>query len=127
MNTDRLHLLADTVEKHSKQFRMLTWTNACGTPACIAGFAAALAMDSDPREKLDEHDARIPITAAEWLGLPEDEADELFSPAFVDWDQITADKAAACLRYLSDTGKVDWDRAGVDLEKALMVEDDLIF
>ena len=114
MNTERLHLLADVVEKHSKQFRMLTWTNdACGTPACIAGFAAALADGRSTAKKYPEYKVRlIPEIGRAWLGLTSTQAGELFEPTLDDWNQITAEVAALCLRYLAETGKVDWEAVG---------------
>ena len=137
MNTERLHLLADVVEKHAKQFDMHHWVSMCGSPACIAGFAEALAADRNPaaeNEAISDLNCNPPNetatffteVAAEWLEIDDEMlADELFRPASVDdWNQITAEVAALCLRLLAETGDVDWEAAGCDRNFGYVTEED---
>lgn len=89
MNTDHIRQLADVIERQPHTdlnaptgFNMCNWTHNCGTPACICGWANFVQDDDDI------HLGDV-STAREWLG-------------------ITPTHAAAVLRHLADTGKVDW-------------------
>ena len=137
MNKERLYLLADTIESNSRQFNMNHWVSWCGTPACIAGFAEALAEQRDPTkgyERAADFDCNPPNetaafyteVAGDWLEIDDERiADELFRPASVaDWDQITAEVAALCLRLLAETGDVDWEAAGCDRNFGYVTEED---
>lgn len=120
MNKERILQLADAIEREGARaepdlgFNMnYLWASysndfakrPCGTVGCIAGHALHLAgINGDF------------TTAAEWLGLSyiENEERELFFPGDVSginifrWDEITPAHAAAVLRRLVETGKVEW-------------------
>lgn len=113
MNTDNIRRLADIIEQQPHTtvsalsgFTMLNWTHDCGTPACIAGWANYL-HNSDGREQVRMESA---YRARLWLGLGEEDADELFGIGEDDpgLESVTPTHAAAVLRHLADTGEVDW-------------------
>ena len=127
MNKERILQLADVIEREGALpepelgFNMLycrVKTNdddgslerdfanrPCGTVGCIAGHALRLAGINGGF-----------TAAAEWLGLSYigGEGEELFFPGDVSginisrWDEITPAHAAAVLRRLVETGKVEW-------------------
>lgn len=124
MNKERILQLADAIEREGALsepklgFNMLYLLDGaddylikdfakrlCGTVGCIAGHALHLAgINGDF------------TAAAEWLGLSYigGEGEELFFPGDVSginisrWDEITPAHAAAVLRRLVETGKVEW-------------------
>lgn len=81
--------------------------HTCGTVACIAGWAAALAL---PEARVC--DVNIRRTAIDWLGLSVDTADRLFDPGELLGDRgyggITPTEAADVLDRLIETGEVTW-------------------
>lgn len=98
------YLLVETDDYLYKDFA----ERPCGTVGCIAGHVSHLAgIDGDFS------------AAAEWLGLSysNGEGEELFFPGAVSginvfhWDAITPTHAAAVLRRLAETGKVEWAAA----------------
>jgi hypothetical protein len=117
MNKERIEQLAVAIESHAIDelgFNMgfFRFTGGavdasghdCGTVACIAGTAVTLG-------KLD---GRF-LAAADWLDIPYDKVgQELFFPGDAsgirvhDWTLITPSHAAAVLRRLAETGRVDW-------------------
>ncbi|MCK9361772.1 hypothetical protein M0Q28_06150 [Patescibacteria group bacterium] len=117
MNKERIEQLAVAIETHSIDglgfnmgFFRFTGGAAdasghdCGTVACIAGTAVALGKLSGTFG-----------AAAEWLDIPYDKVgQELFYPGDAsgirvrDWALITPAHAAAVLRRLAETGRVDW-------------------
>lgn len=125
MNKERIFEVADAIDCYRAQFDMYHWVNHrgfpespnCGTPSCIAGFAAAIATGHPLDSTYPPKDERnIPDRAAEWLELSEKEADELFRPADVEYDKIDACTAIACLENLVETGCVDWQAVGVGVD-----------
>ena len=138
MNVERILQLADTVESLEPAYRvtrsrlededgeeLTDFTNrflmsrfrfACGSPACIAGWAAWLANQQKdvPGDTWDR--------AKKYLELDnEDMALHLFAPSPIDGvvgadmmatsnssKFITPNRAAAVLRNLAETGEVDW-------------------
>lgn len=118
MNKDNMLKLAAIIEplenidtcyglRSKRQFAMNYITFDCGTPACIAGWAASCSVD---REVLGG--VQVVEEAAKWLGVDRDWAHEnLFFPTEhnaqlrwdgeVNYDNITAKVAAACLRELA--------------------------
>lgn len=103
MNKERLELLADHIEKlPPEKFDMWQW---CGTACCVAGHAISLA-GIRPRHK-DE----TPGLAQKWLGLTMDQRTALFSPiGRLGAMSSPPKRAAAVVRHLKDTGKVEWER-----------------
>ena len=128
MRTDRLELLADTVERlagedywrdgnpvhghdheeHYESFTTQSETYPCGAPACLAGWTNHLA--GNPDAGLDE--------AREWLEIEDKEtAMELFMPDSIwhasaqegDDEYISPQRAADTLRRFAQTGEVIWD------------------
>lgn len=118
MNKDNILKLAAIIEplenidtiygrRSKRQFAMNYIMFDCGTPACIAGWAASC---SHCRRNIRDFD--VVGDAAKWLGVDRDWAYEnLFFPTEhnaqlrgdgeVNYDNITAKVAAACLRELA--------------------------
>jgi hypothetical protein len=116
MNKERILALADLIEaqphtglNEKTGFNMGEYRHECGTPACIAGWAAAASVgDTTGTIKLEMY---ADIQAQQFLDLDGDQASALFQPPCEDedeWDEITPDHAAFTLRHLVKTGKVDW-------------------
>jgi hypothetical protein len=78
----------------------------CGTTACIAGWAWHIAKGRVP----DEGSYYVREEGAEFLGLEVGSRTErdLFCPIDVPDHALTPARAAAVLRHLAETGKVDW-------------------
>jgi len=94
-------------------FNMREYRHACGTPSCIAGYAAHMAMeDKKYKPKAMEGQGNVPVSvaAARYLGIPMYKVgNPLFMPLGVpSYDDITPAQAAETLTRLMDTGKVDW-------------------
>lgn len=101
MMHERIFQLATLIEPmDSKFFDLSSWRHMCGTPSCIAGHAAWLAMYKEPHEKVLEearkgndfeghygtmiarynnYDAHA--LAADWLGLDSYQSTVLFVPS----------------------------------------------
>ena len=138
LNVNRLRDLADFIERLPEgQFDMNEWGDGtavdavahvrefgeaqeCGTPACIAGWAAVLYAGDAVEDAINNRVAAygLPNTGAATLGLKKDAAkrppwgprtlaDELFVPD-IDLLAVTQYDAAMVLRHLADTGRVDW-------------------
>lgn len=125
MNVERILQVANAIEQRSVDglgFNMnyfKTHINGCGTVACIAGWACAIA--DEPLNSFNE--------AGIWLGFAEtiEEADALWRLRNSILDQlffasnhpdninyisalatIPAEQAGRTLRHLAKTGEVDW-------------------
>lgn len=100
--------LADFIEQQPENmFDMSDWGQPwCGTPGCIAGWAAALW----PECRSISSDLPEPFLVSKRLGLGLVAAGDLFEPDVAsDWEQITKAEALATLRRYAATGKVEWD------------------
>ena len=83
------------------------FVHECGSPSCIAGWAAW-----EFRERPEvmngffvQSDARV------YLGINRASASLLFIPDhFIEAYEATPAQAAAVLRHLANTGKVEWER-----------------
>lgn len=117
MNAAQISRLADDLEAlPSSVFDMTTWGSACGSPACIAGWAIHMATDSD----IDVFKVGDVFgTAMALLRLSEDQADALFHAPGVKLRTITKQDAVCCLRLLALTGTVDWTTARTEARKLL--------
>lgn len=112
MHKDRILALADLIEQQphtspssERGFTMADFTHDCGTPACLAGWAA---WESENRPEVIEWSLAA-SKATQFLCIGYDMADELFEPDDIaGWDRITPAHAAFTLRHLAETGVVDW-------------------
>ena len=121
--------LVDPEEHHLVGYTQTEWTHGCGTPACIAGHAVALALTLEhipggpsgeepqvgcPAAELyvGEYtsDLEIGVTAGEWMGLDGRMSEQLFEPHPLPGDKHPTPRHAAwVLRNLADTGLVEWN------------------
>jgi hypothetical protein len=119
VNKERILALADLIEQQphadkeaSEGFTMSSITHDCGTPACIAGWAAWEAVGRKNGDLYD-FDLDIEGKARDFLGISPTKADALFYPyEFKAYGEITPSEAAATLRRLAETGQVDWQIGG---------------
>jgi len=125
MNTENIRMLADVigVQDHTSAnsrhgFNMANYLHPCGTPCCIAGFAAKIS------EMEEVTKTGIFNDAAEWLGIDLAMANELFCPQVhgllpavsmqngekreMLHEDITPKMAKKVLMNLAETGIVDW-------------------
>lgn len=110
MNKDRILALADLIEKqpHTSEydpagFTMDNWVHSCGTPACIAGWAAWQASG----EQKTINPEVVEDSAAAFLGISYSDGRRLFTPR-AEWKAITPAIAASTLRRFAETGEVEW-------------------
>ena len=112
LNVDLLLRLADVIEQQEDTdwdapsgFAMSNYEHSCGTPCCIAGWLTEIEGEFDNTHESTSAQGRLGITG--------DQCFRLFAPVHMharkgDRDHITARHAAAVLRNLARTGKVDW-------------------
>lgn len=118
LNVKRLNELADLIENlphvdydneecymtdsgKTYGFNMDLYTHACGSPACIAGWAEHLYKEEagmalglyDPERR--RYVVREPCR-------------RLFYPKLENYEKITPEHAAFTLRHLAKTGEIDW-------------------
>lgn len=133
MRTGRIRRLANAIEGHTIRhlgFNMNDWVSDhhtdnsrhnCNTTACIAGWAVALKEIDAKKISLLSRGKTIYAAlwdvlfrsdgpsvadeAQEWLGLTNAQQQELF---YHTYNRTTNKQAAAVLRDLAKTGKVDW-------------------
>lgn len=90
------------------KFNMTRYAFPCGSPACIAGYAAAMAQKD---AEYDYKAERTEYAAARYLELTSKEASDLFVPeGYTFGDGITPEGAATVLRKFVETGIVDWEQ-----------------
>jgi len=118
MNTENILQLADEIERqeHAKTdemegwgFNMAYFRHDCGTPCCIAGFAA-----EHVRANAKVNAKKETEVAREWLEIDRKTALSLFIPDMherhgVRLSDITPAMAARTLRNLAETGRVEWN------------------
>lgn len=120
MNVDNIRLLIErlrTVEhsvertptQQTNKFWMNVLTYECGTPACIAGWAAWYALEMP--ETMTPINTNIERRAAEWLGLDYSWCmSYLFYPsAWLFWDAIQPEHAIAALQNILDAGPNNYE------------------
>ncbi|MBB3411264.1 hypothetical protein FHT87_005217 [Rhizobium sp. BK316] len=121
MKKEHILALADLIEEqeHTEEddaegFTMTAITHDCGTPACIAGWAAWEALGR-PSGHLYDVACDLEGEATDYLGINPMKADLLFYPPEEVglYQEITPSQAAATLRHLAETGEVDWTVGGV--------------
>ena len=136
MNFERLKQVRDVIIANPDKFDQNAWLHNCGTPACIAGWAAHLSLQdgeslgwcapaelfaglsSEPRIPLvvdaDNEFVVVGGRAREWLGLSHEEADTLFDASPIpggEW--VSVHDAVATLDHAIETGNIVW---GIDCD-----------
>lgn len=122
MNLANVAILADLIEAlpHSRtptaeKFCMSDFTDGCGSPSCMAGWAAWLDNDRKPLSPRTSY-AELIDRACSFLGIPPElrtiAEDELFRGAYAPDESvnITPTKAARVLRRFALSGKVNYGR-----------------
>ena len=114
MNIDNIRKTIESL-KASKTFDQAHFLHSCGTPACIAGHAAADAGISYKRVPSSNYfnvAATIKTAAAHWFGIYPDskEADKLFFTISPNNIATTKEEAIAVLENFIETGRVEWER-----------------
>lgn len=118
MNIDNIKKLIKTLEaveyvedvrRAESGFNMLDYTHDCGTPSCIAGYAAFL---SNPN---DFENSECYNKAVSWLGLDHNGgALRLFCPLTVtDWDDIKPEHVIKALNIIIEENDIPeniWER-----------------
>ena len=124
LQTERINQLADRIEQCKEvelgdykpamglAFTMHSSKYSCGSPACILGHWNAI------RDSTTTAMTRFDYASlASDLGITRMQAAELYAPIHCfahfaapprEFGHITKHHAAAVLRHLADTGKVDW-------------------
>lgn len=102
-------------------YTIVTHETACGTAACIGGYAlmAKIGALTSVKEIMKHYTTSVPqisILSQYYLGLTEEEAERLFTPFTnaerYQWvEQATADQAIRVLEYLLHTGEIEWNVA----------------
>jgi hypothetical protein len=113
MNKERILALADLVERQphaiedqpESGFAMCSLIHECGTPSCIAGWAA---WESLGRPGIIEDIEDVIDLASQYLDLGFDKYRHLFYPSNYSGNKYTPAHAAFTLRLLAETGEVDW-------------------
>lgn len=129
-NEANIRKVIEMIENEAHYFNMKRWgsvpsdaleakpvpPNVCGTPSCIGGWTEAimsfekgLPRNIDLGSELTIKDEHI----ADWLGISEEQSDELFFPDLQDAYaayNATREQAVAHLEYIIETGEVDWSR-----------------
>lgn len=138
MNTEHLLAVADAIEHASIPdlgFNMCDFLaaadqqhpdhsgRACGTVACIGGWAYSLAKHATPPAYVERYSPAaqdVFDTARDFLALTEESAERLFFVEGLksdgygaddeDLERITPAQAVAVLRHAAATGEIDWAR-----------------
>jgi hypothetical protein len=121
-NVENCQLLLDTLrslpeigdDTEADGFSMAQYKHACGTPSCMAGYAAWLKEGKPKNMKTKIY--QVFDAGAEWLGINYDTAEALFIPykhnkldeQGISTDDITPQEAAEVLQNYLDGGVVDW-------------------
>lgn len=110
MNKQLLLQIADEIEAHPEHLDMGGF--ACNTSCCIAGFAMKLAEPQTFNDYLTGRLGAISFAtrAQHQLGLDTSQTGELFytNPYTINERRH---QVPAALRWMAETGYVDWDRA----------------
>ena len=132
MNTERLKAVRAAIAANADQYDQGLWLHECGTPACIAGWAAFLSLK--PGERLisqniagcqagiilDENGRQVSIVAARatnWLGLKKLQGTEMFDASPIcyededgEWGfrEANVDEALSMLNRAIEADIVDW-------------------
>ena len=122
-NSKNCNIVADAIEQ-SSSYDQECYTNACGTPACVAGHAV-MALDKKfikfgetgegtfyYRRGLDNKPKRksIDSSARRLLGLNMNQGSMLFGPNPLPGKIVTQQMAASVLRLLARHQIIRWER-----------------
>ena len=129
MNIERLQTVRDTIAANADQYEQDQYLHPCGSPACIAGWAAHLSLKGDEiltvrgpalgSYVVDENDLmeHVETRAREWLDLAREEAIEMFWGEPIDYRDdngmqccrpSTVEEALAMLDNAIKREKVEW-------------------
>ena len=131
MNFARLDQVKAAIIENPGKYDQSAWLHGCGTPACIAGWAAHLSLqdgeslvwcgptgtdvgvwsESSVPLVIGDTGAVFDIAhrAKEWLGLSRDEAQIMFEADPLPWGEpISPDDAVAMLDHAIETGNIVW-------------------
>ena len=131
MNTERLRAVRHTIAANPSEYDQEQYLHDCGTPACIAGWAAHLSLTDGERLSqvnqsygsciLDRHGAMVTNVSARaggWLGLSSWEQVLMFAGHPIEYRDAgatlhcrpsTVDEALAMLDHAIETGEVRWE------------------
>ena len=143
MNKENILLVAEHLEnlpedlqkvdcEADEGFDLRNFTHDCGTPSCIAGYAAWFDNGKRiTREYLEATSYYFVSKTAEFFGMTYDDAHDLCLPGSkfredtrdldetIDPYEVTAKQAAAVLRHFAETGEVDYRVAFPEVSKAV--------
>ena len=124
MNKERLAMVRDAIAANPDEYDQVSWLHRCGTPACIAGWAAHLSLEEGENLKLDTNDegrayvmrgsmivGYVNDRARKWLDLGWTQANTMFMswPFGEEADRSpNPDEAVAMLGHAIKTGEVLW-------------------
>ena len=135
MNKERIIELADKIEQleHDENgsysngingFCMNYFSDVCGSPSCIAGWAVHM-YHPDSKDLLLSGPAKISQSAADLLGIDKHVAGMLFEPNRFDvYNHITPQEASITLRKFAETNIIDWSHSTSYDHKDDCVSDD---
>lgn len=138
-NTENIDKLITAIKAKPTHFKMDTWKkdgdllHACGTAACLGGWANTLSGHLAVNAQGDARSNGNDEAAREWLGIDYYQGNSLFYMAGKDqrmaFDNADANARAIAaervLKVLRDEDRVDWDQAldAADLGDLIEPED----
>lgn len=112
MNVENIKQVIEVIKAEDTYFSMEAYGvpvdgNAdCCTASCICGWANVLANPT--QDALNYFEISDKKTAAEWLGIDDDRAWDLFLANGLPLEWISRNDAIITLEKLIETGEVDW-------------------
>ena len=111
MNREALQKTRDLLASEvGEKYDQSVWLHLCGSPACVAGFAVAA---SEGVKVAVSYEESVKDRAQRFLGLTDEEADEMFGFSIYkgygdpDWKPARED-ALRMLDHAIETGEVEW-------------------
>ena len=130
MNKERLAMVRDAIAANPDGYDQVAWLHSCGTPSCVAGWAAYLSLEEDETlcivtrdQKAYAHVMRgslmgeyaivddVRVRAVNWLELNASQSDGMFMPFPFGEDGVRSpspNEAVAMLGHAIETGEVLW-------------------
>ena len=120
MNVENLKKVRDAIAQNPTTYDQRWYAHECGTPACIAGWAASLSLRDGETlnwggiKRPDGRYANPHTRAQQWLGLSPHDAGRMFDehPVLSGGEfrvDPTVQEALAMLDRAIETGKVVWE------------------